>query len=296
MDPQQNVQYQSGEYQPYQAPLTQGPAMAASPVQPYYQKPEQPYYDQTQQPNQQYGQQDIEKSPLGDDAAIESQINQAIRRGFIMKTYGILLSQLFITLCFIFLSFSDTVRESLIIDSPIHSILLVLSLIVVVTILIMFMCCRSTARKSPINYILLFTFTLCMSYYCLVLCAYFETKLVLEALVLTMAATIGLTVYAFKTTTDYTYCGFFLFAFLFLIPFTGFFFWWSYYDFVVFYILAGIIIYSLYIIYDTQLILGGLGLEYKIDDYVLAALNLYLDIIYLFIRLLQLLAILKGKN
>ena len=46
--------------------------------------------------------------------------------------------------------------------------------------------------------------------------------------------------------------------------------------------------YSLYLIYDTQLILGKFGSEYNIDDYCFAALNLYIDIIYLFIKILYL--------
>ena len=36
-------------------------------------------------------------------------------------------------------------------------------------------------------------------------------------------------------------------------------------------------VYSLYIIYDTQLIMGNVGIEYSIDDYCFAALNLYID-------------------
>ena len=54
-----------------------------------------------------------------------------------------------------------------------------------------------------------------------------------------------------------------------------------------FFVIVAIIVYSLYIIYDTQLILGQFGLKYKIDDYVIAALNLYIDIIYLFIKILE---------
>ena len=52
--------------------------------------------------------------------------------------------------------------------------------------------------------------------------------------------------------------------------------------------MLGILVYSLYIVIDTQLIIGQLGLRYNIDDYCLAALNLYIDIIYLFLKILQL--------
>eukprot|EP01047_Picozoa_sp_COSAG01_P117009 COSAG01_NODE_45677_length_407_cov_0.821429_1_plen_95_part_00 len=56
------------------------------------------------------------------------------------------------------------------------------------------------------------------------------------------------------------------------------------------YLFAGVMIFSLYIVYDTQIMLGG-NHKFTIgmDDYVFAALNLYLDIINLFILLLDLL-------
>ena len=57
------------------------------------------------------------------------------------------------------------------------------------------------------------------------------------------------------------------------------------------YLLAGVLIFSLYIVYDTQTIVGGehKNFQFDMDDYVLAALVIYLDIINLFILLLQLL-------
>ena len=54
--------------------------------------------------------------------------------------------------------------------------------------------------------------------------------------------------------------------------------------------LAGVLIFSLYIVHDTQLMLGGSHkVSIGMDDYVFAALNLYLDIINLFLLLLDLL-------
>ena len=53
----------------------------------------------------------------------------------------------------------------------------------------------------------------------------------------------------------------------------------------------GALIFSFYIVYDTQLIIGGKHTKYKYDDedYVIAALSLYLDIINLFIYILEIL-------
>ena len=53
----------------------------------------------------------------------------------------------------------------------------------------------------------------------------------------------------------------------------------------------GAIIFSFYIIYDTQLIIGGEHKKYQfdVDDYVFATITLYLDIINLFLYILDLL-------
>ena len=50
----------------------------------------------------------------------------------------------------------------------------------------------------------------------------------------------------------------------------------------------GAVIFSLYIIYDTQIMLGG-NHKYSLspEEYIFAALNLYLDIINLFMYLLS---------
>lgn len=47
-------------------------------------------------------------------------------------------------------------------------------------------------------------------------------------------------------------------------------------------------IYCVYILIDTQLILGGKNKELTLDNYVMGAMLLYVDIIGLFIKILQL--------
>lgn len=275
-----DFQYQTGEY--YQPPVNQ-PQMAPSTVDPNY-------------PQQQY-----EKSNDYYGSNIDENIEQSMRRGFIVKTYGILLSQLFITLCFIFLGFNEAVFNSIMHNWDLHRIFLVISLVIMITILFMFFCCRETTKQVPLNYILLFGYTLCMSYYLLLLTTLFEPITVVFALGLTIMSTVGLTVYACKTKTDYTFCGFFLFSFLFALIFCGIFFPVGIYTGIGFnatygfYTIIGIFIYSIYLIYDTQLILGEFGLSYNVDDYVIAALNLYIDIIYLFIKILQIVGKLRGS-
>lgn len=48
-----------------------------------------------------------------------------------------------------------------------------------------------------------------------------------------------------------------------------------------------------YLVFDTQLILGGKHRKYQVspEEYVFAALNLYLDVVSLFLLLLQLIGL-----
>ena len=42
---------------------------------------------------------------------------------------------------------------------------------------------------------------------------------------------------------------------------------------------AGAVLFGMYLIYDTQLIVGGRQQELTVDDYIVGALSLYMDII-----------------
>lgn len=55
------------------------------------------------------------------------------------------------------------------------------------------------------------------------------------------------------------------------------------------YNVLGLILYSFYLIYDTQLIMGGKRYGLSLDDYVVAAIIIYLDIIMIFLYILSLL-------
>lgn len=76
----------------------------------------------------------------------------------------------------------------------------------------MLFCCKSNARTVPRNYILLFIFTMTEAVFVSTITSAYSVDLVLIALVLTTAMVVGLTLYAFYTTEDFTMCGGFLFA------------------------------------------------------------------------------------
>ena len=153
----QNAQYQAG-YAPYQG---QSAEPMISPQPQYAQQPyaQQPYAQQpvAQQP---YAQQPVAQQPYAAnkvDDVPEQSYEYAVRKGFIVKTYGILLSQLAMTCFFILLTFIPAIKQYVtdkLIYQPIILTFLVIFLIVTIVVCIVFSCCRETARSVPTNYIL----------------------------------------------------------------------------------------------------------------------------------------------
>ncbi len=52
----------------------------------------------------------------------------------------------------------------------------------------------------------------------------------------------------------------------------------------------GAFMMAMYIIYDTQLIVGNKENKFEIDDYIFAAVCIYIDIVRLFIYILRILS------
>ena len=148
----------------------------------------------------------------------------------------------------------------------------------------------SIARRVPTNYILLLIFTLCESFLVAAVCVFTTPKIVFMATVFTLALCISLTIYAMTTDEDFTICGGLLFVCLIVLVVAGIFLIFTDNNVVhIFFCMLGIILFSIYLIYDTQLIVGGKRYEFSIDDYIIGALSLYLDIINIFLYIIEIL-------
>ena len=205
------------------------------------------------------------------------------RRIFIRKVYSILAVQLIA---------SFAVCAFMALHQPTHVYVLTHAWQVITSIFFSFLLIMSLMcykDRSPQNMYLLAAFTFVEAFMVgTVTTAYAEenAKIVLEAVFLTGAIFIGLTVFTFQTKVDFSFLGAFLsmglgalilwglFAMIFGIG-TGY-----------VYALLGCIIFSGYILFDTWLIMDKLNPH----ETVLAAIMLYLDIINLFLYILQLLA------
>lgn len=207
--------------------------------------------------------------------------------GFIRKVYAILSVQLAITAIFTIAALkSVALQEFMVKNTALFFVMMVLYFVSIYALA----CYPKIARSVPINYILTFVFTGAMSYLVGFICSRSDPNLVATAAILTAVMMLGLTTYACYTKTDFTMCGGFLFVMSFLLIamiFVGIWVSNKFYHAVVSVISIGL--FSLYIIYDTQLIVGNKESKYMLDDYIMAAINLYLDIINLFLSILRLL-------
>ena len=152
-------------------------------------------------------------------------------------------------------------------------------------------CVPSVAKKVPTNYYLMLAFTLCEAYSIAFCCAVVnDAKTVLAAMAITAAIVISLTIYAITTKKDFTVMGGMMFVvsacFLMFGMFTIF---WGYYARIL-YCSLGLILFGLYLIIDTQMICGGKRYSVSKEDYIFAAVILYLDILNIFLFVLQLLS------
>jgi len=211
---------------------------------------------------------------------------ETIRRGFIRKVYSILSIQLMVTLAFIFLiAYEDNTR--LFVKST--PVLLIVALVVVFAALIAMICCENVRRTAPTNFIMLTIFTLAETYLVGASTMRFAPQDVLLAVGVTCAVVIGLTIFAFQTRWDFTMLGGVLFVaviLLFLFGLLAMFM--PGRTMTLVYSSCGAILFSIYLIYDTQMMMGGKH-KYSIspEEYIFGALTLYLDIINIFIYILS---------
>ena len=217
---------------------------------------------------------------------IESKIDNLIRKGFIHKVYSLLLIQLAITFGFVVLANEIKIISHFIIS---HFVIYILMVFVPFIILIYFIIKPEKARQVPINYILLFIFCFSEAYTLARFTFGFKKQSIYFSMLLTLIAVLTLTIYAFKTKKDFTVLGGTLFVILALLIIGELL---NIFIFKVkllylIYNILGIGLFSVYIIHDTQLIIGGKTFQLSEDDYILAVINLYLDIIILFIDILS---------
>lgn len=224
--------------------------------------------------------------PISEDyyLLLESQEN-TVQNRFISKVYGIVFCQLCLTACFSIVTYTVNTVQQFIISNP---ELLVVAMCGLLSSMITIFCYKITGH---LGIFILTIFTICQSYIIGLVCTAYSPVALMSALTLTCVSTGCITVYVFiNKDKDFRWvipviiggsCSFIGLIFMtFLLGST-------YFTSIALGVI-GSMLFSFYLIWDTYYILS----RYTKDDYILAAINIYLDIINMFLSLLQV----TGRN
>lgn len=208
-----------------------------------------------------------------------------IRMGFLRKVYGLLSVQLLVTtVVAAAFAYTPVLREAI----HANPWMLIMCLPLTIGLLIALHVKR---HHVPINFMLLAAFTVIEAITVGVAVSMYDAEVVVKAFSLTLIITGGLTAYTFQTKRDFTNMGAGLVIGLLVMIGVGvmnMFLGSSGLELA----LAGgsALIFCLFIVYDTQMMM----LKLSPEEYILATINLYLDILNLFLELLRIFGDRKG--
>ena len=227
----------------------------------------------------------------------DTSILMSVRAGFIRKVYGILSIQLLITFGSVMFCQIKPVKYFIFKNQVPAACLLGTSSLLFMILFLSLACCSGISRKVPYNYLFLFGITLCEAISCSITSSIYSFQIVSTALLLTIVASLTITFYACITKKNFSVCRiglYVIFSQMFAIGIIAVLF--RVKALYALYTFCMTIIIGVYLVYDTQLIMGKLGVGYSIDDYIFATLQIYMDIIRLFLLILKILGNNSRRN
>ncbi|KAJ3591957.1 hypothetical protein NHX12_007087 [Muraenolepis orangiensis] len=213
----------------------------------------------------------------------------SVRHAFIRKVYLILAAQLSFTVGIVAVfTFVDPVRQFVIRNPAVYWASFGIYFIVYCVLI----CCKEPRRRFPLNLVLLGVFTLAMSYMTGTIASYYDTKAVFLAIGITTVVCLAVTIFCFQTKVDFTSCGGLLCILAVLLMIIGIitavvlsfqYIPWLH----MLYAAIGAVIYTLFLAYNTQLLIGNRELSLGPEEYIYGALSLYIDIVQIFLFILE---------
>ncbi|KXT11241.1 hypothetical protein AC579_6989 [Pseudocercospora musae] len=204
-----------------------------------------------------------------------------IRMQFIRKVYAILTVQLLLTTALSSVSFFSKPFKNWIQS---NQWMLWVSLFGAIG----FMLLTFWKRKSyPMNLAFLGVFTALEAYSIAVITSFYQSRIVLQALIFTLGIFVFLSLFACQTKYDFTSWMPYLFGALWVLILFGFMaaFFPQTKGVELGYGIVAALIFSGYILVDTQLIIR----HYQVEEEIAAAISLYLDVLNLFLAILRIL-------
>ncbi|XP_018533645.1 protein lifeguard 1 [Lates calcarifer] len=207
-----------------------------------------------------------------------------VRRGFVRKVFSILTLQLLFTFSVVCVfTFSTVVKKAVHINLWAY----ISSFIIFAVVAITLSYCKSFSRRHPWNIVGLVVVTLSLSYMVGTIASFHNTTAVVITMGVTLAISLAIIAFSAQTRYDFTiFYGILLILAMDLIMF-GFFctFYYSYITDIA-YGCLGALLYSLFLMIDCQLMMGMMSFRLDPEEYINAALMIYLDIVLIFLYLL----------
>uniref|UniRef100_A0A3P9MUP9 Glutamate receptor, ionotropic, N-methyl D-aspartate-associated protein 1b (glutamate binding) n=1 Tax=Poecilia reticulata TaxID=8081 RepID=A0A3P9MUP9_POERE len=218
--------------------------------------------------------------------------NKSIRRAFIRKVYLVLTAQLMVTFGFVAVfTFVKEVKFFVIENVWTYF----LSYGVFLASVLVISCCGDFRRRHPWNLVALSILTLSMSYMVGTIASFHKTEAVIMAVGITAFVCFTVVIFSMQTKYDFTSCyGVLFVCLLVLILFSILCIFLQNNILQIVYAGLGALLFTAFLAVDTQLLLGNKELALSPEEYVFAALNLYTDIINIFLYILALVGRARG--
>ena len=235
----------------------------------------------------------IAESDKNIDLNVDTNIYLDMRSKFMLKVYGILLTQLLFTFGLVLICQINKIKTFLFEQKVLLIVLMSFSLIAYIVIFCIFLCKPNILKKVPQNYICILITTISITILLVYLSILYPAHYVVGAMSFVIIISLTIFIISLFNKIDIAYLVMAIillsscaldYGLLALI-------YRSYYLHFL-YCLIGAVIFTLYIAFDTIYIRD----HCSIDDYAFAALTLYLDIVRLFIQILRILGNASNRN
>ncbi|KAJ7064659.1 UPF0005-domain-containing protein [Mycena amicta] len=204
-----------------------------------------------------------------------------IRKAFIRKVYTILMIQILTTIAVA----GALSQSSTAIDWVMNHLWAFFVPLIGTIVNLVFL--QWKRHSHPLNLVLLSTFTLMEAYILGIAVAHYDNHIILQALAITFAVFLALTIFTFQSKYDFTGMAPYMLSSLVVLvtascvhmlvsPFNR--------TSEVVITVAGCLIFGAFIVFDTY----GINKRLSPDEFILGAISLYLDFINLFLRILRL--------
>lgn len=207
-----------------------------------------------------------------------------IRQAFIRKVFMVLTVQLLITFSFVAVfTFVDEAKLFVRKNTWTYYV----SYAVFFVSLIVLSCCGDFRRKHPWNLVALSILTLSLSYMVGMIASFYDTDSVIMAVGITAVVCFTVVLFSLQSKYDFTSCRGVLFVCLIvLLLFSILCIFIRHKILHIVYASLGALLFTCFLAVDTQLLLGNKKLALSPEEYIFAALNLYTDIINIFLYIL----------